>query len=183
MTRYMFIGIFIVLSLFMFFSISCDKDSPTSPSDEVTITKVSGDGQASAPGDTLAVPLTVLLKDRNGDVLSGKRVDFKTLSGTASFSDSIVTTNISGKASTIIIIGDIVEDIRVEAKVFGINKYVIFNITSTWDYFSKDKNVIICGTIGAVFSFLLSPANGTNPTPGSSCGRTSSNIRRGWLFP
>ena len=37
------------------------------------ITIISGDEQEGAPGDTLSIPLIVLINDKNGDVLSGKR--------------------------------------------------------------------------------------------------------------
>jgi len=94
------------------------------------MTKVSGDGQTGVPGDTLSIPLTVLINDDRGNVLSGKRIDFKVISGIASLTDSIVITNESGKASTKLILGDKEGDVRAEAKVFGTDNYVIFNISA-----------------------------------------------------
>ena len=123
--------IILFLAIIASFLMSCDKDSTTEPkTDTITMTKISGDGQAGVPGDTLSVPLTVLVNDNNGNILSGKRIDFKVLSGSASLSDSIVITNDTGKASTLVILGDEEGDVRVEAKVFGTDYHVIFNISA-----------------------------------------------------
>jgi len=121
------IGLIVIL-LF----VGCSEDSPTSltASDTIIITKISGDGQAGVPGDTLSVPLTVLINDNSGNVLSGRRVDFKILLGSAILSDSIVITNDTGKASTMLILGDQEGDVRVEAKVFGTDNHAIFNISA-----------------------------------------------------
>jgi len=129
MPRQIVFGIIFLFLLLAFFSISCYKDSTTEPKTEtITVTKISGDGQAGVPGDTLSVPLTFLVNGNNGNILSGKRIDFKVLSGSASLSDSIVITNDTGKASTLVILGDKEGDVTVEAKVFGTDYNVIFNL-------------------------------------------------------
>ena len=116
MYRQIFFGLIVLLTPLFFISISCDRDTPTE-SNTTLLTKVSGDSQSGAPGDTLSTPLRVLVTDSKGRAISGQWLDFSIIEGTASLSDTLVVTNEIGKAETKLILGDSEGEIRVEAKL------------------------------------------------------------------
>ena len=125
-------GYFFLTMILVVIVFSCDKELPTESKNNTTIflTKISGDALIGVPGDTLSTPLTVLLNDSNGKVLSGVRVDFRVLSGSASLADSIVVSNDIGKASTKLNFGKEESFVKIEAKIFGSENKVIFSLSA-----------------------------------------------------
>ena len=69
-----------------------------------SIGSASGDGQTGDPGDVLPIPLVVQLVDPAPD-LSGVPITFTVVSGSATVSPSVVLTDPSGQASTIVTLG------------------------------------------------------------------------------
>ncbi|MBW8366870.1 MAG: hypothetical protein K0M70_03310 [Arenimonas sp.] len=69
-----------------------------------SIGSAGGDGQTGNPGDVLPLPLVVQLVDPAPD-LSGVPVTFTVLSGSATLAPSLVLTDGSGQASTIVTLG------------------------------------------------------------------------------
>jgi hypothetical protein len=60
--------------------------------------KVTGDGQAGAPGQLVAIPPSVVVKDANGNPVAGVAVTFELVSGGGSITGGTTTTNSSGIA-------------------------------------------------------------------------------------
>lgn len=104
---------------------ACDKESPTE-SLKISLTKISGDSQTGAPGDTLSVPLEVLVTDKNGKAVSGQWIEYKVIEGSATLSDTLVVTDDIGKAETKLILENIEGETKVEAKLFNSDIKVIF---------------------------------------------------------
>lgn len=80
-------------------STSSDSISETITGPAASIAVVSGSGQSATAGSAFAAPLVVLVKDANGNPVSGASVSFN---GTSlSFANNTVATGANGTASTI----------------------------------------------------------------------------------
>ena len=66
---------------------------------------ISGNGQQGAPGDTLAQPLTVDVRDQYGNPLGGATVTFAVTDGDGTLSDTTATTDANGRAATTLSLG------------------------------------------------------------------------------
>ena len=66
---------------------------------------ISGIGQQSAPGDTLAQPLMVEVRDQYGNPLAGASVTFTITAGGGALADTTVTTDTNGRAGTTLRLG------------------------------------------------------------------------------
>lgn len=97
-----------------------------------SLTKISGDAQAGAPGSTLPVPLTVQIQPPGGvTVLSGVPIDFTVTSGSASVTVASVLTDALGHASTSVNLGLTPGAVSVLAQVSGGGPSATFTETVT----------------------------------------------------
>ena len=84
------------------------------------IKKISGDNQSGRPGARLANPFVVEVVDENDDPVSGATVAFAVTAGGGSVSPTSATTNASGRAQTVLTLGDEIGDNTVTARVTGL---------------------------------------------------------------
>ena len=91
-----------------------------------SLTKVSGDSQGGAPGDALANPFVVEVKDADGETIEGVPVTFSVTAGGGRLSATSATTDRNGRASTILTLGSRVGVNSVQARVSGVDP-VTFN--------------------------------------------------------
>ena len=84
------------------------------------IKKISGDNQSGRPGERLANPFVVEVVDENDDPVSGATVAFSVTAGGGSVSPTSATTNASGRAQTVLTLGDEIGDNTVSARVTGL---------------------------------------------------------------
>ena len=84
------------------------------------IKKISGDNQSGRPGARLANPFVVEVVDENDDPVSGITVTFAVTAGGGSVSPTSATTNASGRAQTVLTLGDEIGDNTVTARVTGL---------------------------------------------------------------
>ena len=84
------------------------------------IKKISGDNQSGRPGARLANPFVVEVVDENDDPVSGATVAFSVTAGGGSVSPTSATTNASGRAQTVLTLGDEIGDNTVTARVTGL---------------------------------------------------------------
>ena len=84
------------------------------------IKKISGDNQSGRPGARLANPFVVEVVDENDDPVSGATVTFAVTAGGGSVSPTSATTNASGRAQTVLTLGDEIGDNTVTARVTGL---------------------------------------------------------------
>ena len=90
------------------------------------IIKVSGDDQNGRPGARLANPFVVEVTDENDDPVSGVTVSFRVTAGGGTLSATSATTNASGRAQTVLTLGDEIGDNTVVASVSGLADRVTF---------------------------------------------------------
>ena len=69
------------------------------------LAKVFGDGQEAGAGTVLEVPLTVEVRDQNGNVLAGATVFFDVTGGGGSLSTTIATTDATGRSFVTLTLG------------------------------------------------------------------------------
>ena len=91
-----------------------------------SLTKVSGDSQSGTPGDALANPFVVEVKDADGETIEGVPVAFSVAAGGGSLSETSATTDRNGRAETTLTLGSRVGINSVEASVSGVDP-VTFN--------------------------------------------------------
>ena len=88
---------------------------------------ISGDNQNDLPGETLADPFVVEVRDQNGDPLEGVTVTFTVSAGGGSLSDTSVDTDANGLAQTALTLGNDPGTNAVEASVEEITETATFN--------------------------------------------------------
>ena len=88
---------------------------------------ISGDNQNDLPGETLADPFVVEVRDQNGDPLEGETVTFTVSAGGGSLSDTSVDTDANGLAQTALTLGNDPGTNAVEASVEEITETATFN--------------------------------------------------------
>ena len=84
------------------------------------IKKISGDNQSGRPGARLANPFVVEVVDENDDPVSGATVAFSVTAGGGSVSPTSATTNASGRAQTVLTLGEEIGNNTVSARVTGL---------------------------------------------------------------
>lgn len=104
-------------------------DNPTS-SESHSLAIVGGDNQSGVVGDTLSAPLTVLLADAKGTVVAGQRIDFSVVEGIATVSPGIAVTDAGGLATAVVTLGATPGNIRIQARAFGTEAAIVFQIFS-----------------------------------------------------
>ena len=71
-----------------------------------SLTKLSGDGQAAEPGEHLAEPLVVSVRDQNGAAYPGAAVTFAILGEGGTLTAATDTTDAEGRAATTLAVGE-----------------------------------------------------------------------------
>ena len=108
------------------------KITPLSNAKPKTISLVSGMSQSGPAGQTLQ-PFKVGLKDANGNAVAGQQVTWVVTSGNGTLSQYTNSTDLSGTAQTVLMLGNVAATNTVEARanlVDGPGK-VIFTATTT----------------------------------------------------
>jgi len=126
MPRYSILAAVFLIPLLLFFSLSCEKNSPTEPEPAFFLTIISGNNQQGVQGDTLSTALTVLVTDKNGKAVTNKQVNFTIKEGTGTLSVENINTDENGQASAILILGNQQGKVTIEAKISGTNISTIF---------------------------------------------------------
>ena len=104
--------------------VSVTFDKPT------TLVKISEGEQEGVPGAVLEKPLVIEVRDQEGDVLAGAPVAFVVTEGDGSLSVETAVTDSSGRASSVLTLGNSLEPIVVSVMVIGIEQPVTFLIES-----------------------------------------------------
>ena len=86
-----------------------------------SLTKVSGDNQSGTPGNALANPLVVEVKDEDGEPIAGIRVSFSVTAGGGSLSETSAVANANGRAQTTLTLGSAPGVNSVQASVTGVD--------------------------------------------------------------
>ena len=128
-----------------------------------SLTKISGDAQAGAPGSTLPTALTVQITPPGGvTVLSGVPINFSVISGSASVTVGSALTDVNGQASTTVHLGLTPGPVSVLAQVSGGGPSATFSETVTGTLVSGvltiasgDKQTITPNTPSAPLVVLL----------------------------
>ena len=108
-------------------------DDPTSSREPAALAIVSGNNQSGVVGDTLSMPLSVLLTDSKGRLSEGHRVDFTVVEGDARVDPQTVVTDETGHARTVVILGNSSGTVIVEATAFGVDEAVARFSASSMD--------------------------------------------------
>jgi hypothetical protein len=78
---------------------ACDGDNIITPLPPPQLAIVSGDAQSGTPGQTLPIPLAVVLTTADGAPVAGETVSWTVMNGTGSLSATSVVTDAAGRAS------------------------------------------------------------------------------------
>ncbi len=95
-----------------------------------TLVKISGDKQEGVPSTPLANPLVVEVKDQNGNVLEGVAVTFSVTEGEGTLSVKTAMTDSSGRAQTVLTLGNSLKTTIVVVTVAGIEQPVTFLVAA-----------------------------------------------------
>ena len=95
-----------------------------------TLVKISESEQEGVPGAVLETPLVVEVRDLDGNVLAGAPVAFVVTAGDGALSVETTVTDSSGRASSVLTLGNSLEPIVVSVMVIGIEQPVTFLIES-----------------------------------------------------
>ena len=104
--------------------VSVTFDKPT------TLVNISNSEQEGVPGAVLGTPLIVEVRDQDGNVLAGVPVAFVVTAGNGVLSVEATVTDSSGRASSVLTLGNSLEPIVVSVRVEGIEQPVTFLIES-----------------------------------------------------
>ena len=99
-------------------------DQPT------TLVRISEGEQEGVPGAVLGTPLVVEVRDQDGNVLAGAPVAFAVTAGDGSLSVETTVTDSSGRASSVLTLGNSLEPIVVSVMVAGIDQAVMFSVAA-----------------------------------------------------
>jgi adhesin/invasin len=130
---------------------ACSDDTHTASA----ITAVSGNNQTGTVAAGAGTPLVVLVKDEDGDPMSGVAVTFTT-SGGATVGSTTATTDANGKASTTVTYGTTSGTQTVTATAAGVSTPIVFTLTAN-----------------AAASAAVSVVSGNNQTGNAGSGLTS----------
>jgi len=98
---------------------ACSKDS-SGPVGPLALAMLAGNNQSAAPGDTLPVPLAVVLTGTDSHLFPGATVTWAVTSGQATVVPATSTTDAQGRASTVVALGVSLGPVVVTATVTGI---------------------------------------------------------------
>jgi len=116
----------ITVSVLFITACQIDDSTPIPEADSIEI--VSGNEQTAIVLETLANPVVILVKDKNGDAIAGKIVSFTVKEG--SVSKETVTTDSKGNASVLWTLGGTIGTQTLEVTVDGLtDTSVVFSAT------------------------------------------------------
>ena len=92
-----------------------------------TSMRISGDDQRGVPGEVLAYPFVVEVRNENGDPLIWTTVRFAALIGGGSLNHEITITDVNGRAESILTLGTDIGTNKVQVNVKGISQVLVFN--------------------------------------------------------
>ena len=92
-----------------------------------SISRISGDDQEALPGETLANPFVVELRDRRGNPLRGVKVTFTVTAGGGTLTVTTAETNKAGRAETQLTLGPNAETNLVSVSASGTDASKIFS--------------------------------------------------------
>jgi len=104
--------------------VSVTFDKPT------TLVNISNSEQEGVPGAVLGTPLVVEVRDQDGNVFAGAPVAFVVTAGNGVLSVEATVTDSSGRAESVLTLGNSLEPIVVSVMVEGIEQPVTFLIES-----------------------------------------------------
>ena len=150
--------------------ISSEDDCEIPPSEDpkaATLLIVSGYGQVGGPGDRLASPFVVEVRDQYGNPFSGATVTFRATQGGGSLSPTTALTNGTGRAHTTLTLGPNAGANWVVASVSGISLSQTFTATAVQPeaplppsvYYIDDG--VLYRSMGGQKEILLKPRSGT----------------------
>ena len=96
-----------------------------------TLEKISGDTQQADIGTTLALPFVVEVQDANSVTFEGVPVTFAVTAGGGTLSTTNATTNVDGRAESILTLGNIAGLNTVEVSVQGVSQTIAFTATAS----------------------------------------------------
>ena len=101
---------------------ACSSEKSTGPGPVAAAIKMqAGDAQTGAVGVALSVPLAVVITDKDGNAVSGARVDWDVGPGSGIVAPARATANARGVATTVWTLGTTAGTARVSAQVNGIS--------------------------------------------------------------
>lgn len=105
---------------------ACSSEKTTGPGPVATAIKIeAGNGQTGLVGTALAVPLAVVVTDKDGKTISGARVDWDVSPGSGAVSPTRSTADARGVATTVWTLGTTAGTARVSAQVNGVTPVVL----------------------------------------------------------
>ena len=117
------------MAVSLLFAAACDDDDDPFVPVVTTITMTSGSPQ-SVPRSTASQPLTVTVKDQNGDPIANRTVNWTVATGTGTLTSATSVTNAQGVATMTFTAGATAGAATVTATVGNLTP-VTFNITIT----------------------------------------------------
>ena len=108
-------------------TVTFNAEASLPPPMPTALSIISGDNQNGLPGETLADPFVVEVRDQNGDPLEGVTVTFTVSAGGGSLSDTSVDTDANGLVQTALTLGNDPGTNAVEASVEEITETATFN--------------------------------------------------------
>ena len=102
---------------------STEPETPPPP-EPMTLLRISGDDQQGLPGETLANPFVVEVRNQDGEPSEGIGVTFYVLTGGGSLSTETVTTGSNGRAQSSLTLGSKPGTNRVQVNLSGTNPLV-----------------------------------------------------------
>ena len=93
--------------------------------------KISGDNQEGPPGQALANPFVVKVRDGNGNSLERVTVKFTVLTGGGSLSAVLPSTGSDGRVANTLTLGRVAGTNTVQVRVGGISKTLVFTAEGT----------------------------------------------------
>ena len=116
------VSIMLILVSTMLFACS----NPVSPPFTGSLSKLMGDDQVGVVGDTLSVPLIVIVRNLIGNPVPYLWVEFNIVGGDASLTDSRALTDYNGRAGVALVLGPTPSLVQVLARVEKSDSYVMF---------------------------------------------------------
>ncbi|MGD2216007.1 MAG: hypothetical protein PVJ64_04600 [Gemmatimonadales bacterium] len=110
----------------------CGDDGPTGLDPNVfELVVVSGAGQSGVAGTTLADPLVVAVRRKSGGAgEEGATVTWRVIQGDGEVTRTSAVTDADGLATTRIVLGDQTGPLEVEARVLGLDRVILGNLTA-----------------------------------------------------
>lgn len=116
------------LGLFAVFGLACKESAAPAPTPS-TLTRISGDSQATLTGAQLGAPLTIRVNGSDGQPFQGATVTWTVTSGTATLGSPTATSDAQGLATTTVTLGATPGALQFQAAVASVTP-VTFRATA-----------------------------------------------------